>query len=110
MKGIYLRHDGVIARFVSRIALREDQPTERFHLAALAILRADVQLIRSLPWYQFSHNEDLRDGDHFLVERQAARPVSLSVSSRTVPRRSFQPVVGFLTVLYSPPQSRRLKK
>ena len=53
---------GVIARFVSRITLREVQPTERFQHDASAILQADAQPFRSLPWHQFSHNEDLSGG------------------------------------------------
>ena len=54
---------------------------------AFAILRDDAQMFRSLPWDQFSHNEDPRGGDHLLAGRQ------------TPPRHSFQPAVGLLTAL-----------
>ena len=51
---------GVIARFVSRITVREHEPTERSQRDALAILQADARLFRGLPWRQFSHPEGVR--------------------------------------------------
>ena len=78
---------GVIARLVSRVAPREGQPTELSRRDAFAILRDDAQLFRSLPWDQFSLNEDPRGGDYLLAGRQ------------TPPRHSFQPAVGLLTAL-----------
>ena len=54
----------------------------------------DAQLFRGLPWHQFSHNEDLRGEDHLLVERQAARPVSLAVTLGTVPKAQFSARFG----------------
>ena len=89
---------GVIARLVSRVAPKEGQPSELSRRNAFAMLRDDAQLFRSLPWDQFSHNEDPCGGDHPLAGRQE------------VPRHSFQTAVGFLTALYSLPQFRRPKR
>ena len=52
----------------------------------MSILWADVQLFRGLPWYQSSHNEALRGGDHLPLERLAGCPVSLAVTLGAEPK------------------------
>ena len=54
-----------------------------------------------MPWHSFSHNEDLRGGDHFLVGRQTAHFVSLSVEAHPAGLVAIQQPFPFLYASFS---------